>query len=399
MLGWHVPRPDEALLVSGARGSDLPFRVVVGHGAFVLPFRSRVSFLTLSMQEAEVSEECVTRQGIAIKVKAVIAFKVGADSESIANAAQRFLQDSDKMGILTGRIFAGHLRSIIGSMTVEEIIRERQRLAEEALDASKIEMARIGLVVDALQIESIDDLGSGYIQALAAPHVAEVQRAARIAQAGADQAAAEAEQKADRNKSEYERQTAVARAGYQADMDRARATSAQAGPLAQAQAALEVLQAQTELARRNAERRGEELVAEVIRPAQAEAQRVRIQAEADADRLRMLAEAGAANSRIALDQQLIAQLPEMLRAAADSLSRANLTVLNGSDGLGEVVSGLAAQGLNLYETVRSSVGQRGPLRQEEPSPTALANGRAEPARISQPPAPAELGAHEDPEDR
>ncbi|HUZ27717.1 MAG TPA: flotillin, partial [Solirubrobacteraceae bacterium] len=326
------------MLISGSkRSGDLPFRIVTGHGAFVMPFRSRVSYLTLSMQEAEVAEECNTKQGIAVNVKAVIAFKVGADVEGIANAAQRFLNEEAKMSVLTGRIFAGHLRSIIGSMTVEEIIRERQRLAEEALDASKIEMSKIGLTVDALQIESIDDLGSGYISALAAPHVAAVQQNARIAQAKANQEAARAEQESLRNQAEYERQTAIAKAGYKAETDKAQATAAQSGPLAQAQAEQQVLEAQTALAQRNASLREQQLVAEVIRPAEAEAQRTKIAAEADAERIRRLAEAAAANNRVSLDQQMIAQLPDMLRAAAESLQGANLTVLNGSDGLGQLI--------------------------------------------------------------
>jgi flotillin len=359
MFGWHVPSPDEAMLVSGKRGSEtLPFKIITGHGAFVLPIRSRVSYLTLSMQEAEVAEECVTQQGIAVNVKAVIAFKVGADYEGIASAAQRFLGDESKMSVLTGRIFAGHLRSIIGSMTVEEIIRERQRLAEEALSASKIEMSRIGLVVDALQIESIDDMGSGYIQSLAAPHVAAVRQNARIAQAHADQASAEAEQASLRNQAEYQRQTEVAKAGYKAEVDRAQSTAGQAGPLAQAQAQQEVLQAQTALAQRNADLRQQQLVAEVIRPAEADAQRTQIAAVAEAGKIRQLAEAAAANNRVSLDQQMIAQLPDMLRAAAEGLQGANLTVLNGSDGLGELISGLATQGIALYETLRAGVGTR-----------------------------------------
>ncbi len=356
MFGWHVPRPDEAMLISGGKQHEaLPFRIVTGHGAFVLPFRSRVSFLTLSMQEAEVAEECVTQQGIAVNVKAVIAFKVGADFEGIANAAQRFLDEEAKMSVLTGRIFAGHLRSIIGSMTVEEIIRERQRLAEEALDASKIEMSRIGLVVDALQIESIDDLGSGYIAALAAPHVAAVRQNARIAQAQADQASAMAEQESQRNQAEYGRQTDIAKAGYKAEVDKAQSTAGQAGPLAAAQAEQDVLEARTALAERNALLRQQQLVAEVVRPAEADAQRTKIAAAAEAEKIRKLAEAAAANNRVSLDQQMIAQLPDMLRAAAEGLQGANLTVLDGSDGLSTLVAGLASQGLTLYETLRGSV--------------------------------------------
>jgi flotillin len=180
MFGYRVPAPDEALLISGGKsGRDgTPFRVVTGHGAFVAPLFRHASFLTLAMREAEVAEQCVTKQGIALEVKAVIAFKVGNDAESIVNAGQRFLSDQDQMTVLAGRIFAGHLRSIVGSMTVEEIVTERQKLATEVLDGSKAEMVKMGLIVDSLQIQSIDDLGAGYIDAMAAPHNAAIQRQA-----------------------------------------------------------------------------------------------------------------------------------------------------------------------------------------------------------------------------
>ena len=146
MFGFRVPAPDEAMLISGANAGQngTPFKVVTGHGAFVMPFVRQASFLTLAMQEAEVAEQCVTKQGIALQVKAVIAFKVGNDPESIVNAAQRFLSDQDQMSVLAGRIFAGHLRSIVGSMTVEEIVTERQKLATEVLDGSKAEMVEDG---------------------------------------------------------------------------------------------------------------------------------------------------------------------------------------------------------------------------------------------------------------
>src|SRR5271165_4947888 len=188
MFGYRVPAPDEAMLISGRGGGPegAPFRVIVGHGAFVTPVFRKVRYLTLSMQEAEVAEQCVTHQGIALNVRAVIAFKVGNDTESIVNAGQRFLSDQDQMSVLTGRIFAGHLRSIIGSMTVEEIVTERLKLATEVLDGSKGEMIKIGLIVDSLQIQSIDDGSLGYILAMSAPHNAAIQQQAQIAQAKAN---------------------------------------------------------------------------------------------------------------------------------------------------------------------------------------------------------------------
>jgi flotillin len=356
MFGYKVPAPDEAMLISGGRAkSNAPFRVVTGHGAFILPVFRKARFLTLAMCEAEVAEKCVTQQGITLNVRSVIAFKVGNDSESIISAAQRFLSDQDQMAVLTGRIFAGHLRSIIGSMTVEQIIRERQKLATEVLDGSKEEMARIGLTVDALQIQSIDDDGLGYIAAMSAPHNAAIQQQAQIAQAQANQAAAEAEQESQRNQAEFARETAVVKAQYKAEVDKAQAQASQAGPLAEAQARREVLEMRTELAERAGELRQQELVAEVVKPAEAEAERVRILAVADAEKMKIQAEAAASHNRVALDRMLIDQLPQIVEKAALGLASANLTVLNGAEGLSQVATGLVAQGKAIFDALRGEV--------------------------------------------
>jgi uncharacterized membrane protein YqiK len=263
------------------------------------------------------------------------------------------------MSVLTGRIFAGHLRSIIGSMTVEEIVRERQKLATEVLDGSKEEMAKIGLSVDSLQIQSIDDLDSGYIDAMAAPHNAAIRREAQIAQSQADQAAAEAEQESRRKQAEYTRQTQVVQAQYKSEVDKAEAEAAQSGPLTEAQAQQEVTTAQTDLAQRNSELREQQLVGEVIKPADADAERTRILAKADAEKTRIQAEAAASYNRIALDQQLIEQLPQIVSEAASGLSGANVNVLNGADGLGEIVSGLVSQGMSILDSVRGGLSQDG----------------------------------------
>jgi flotillin len=363
MLGYRVPAPDQAMLISGGRIGlgGAPFKVITGHGAFVMPLFRKVRYLSLAMCESEVAEQCVTRQGITLNVRAVIAFKVGNDTESIVNAGQRFLSDQDQMATLTGRIFAGHLRSIIGSMTVEEIVTERQKLATEVLDGSKVEMARIGLSVDSLQIQSIDDMSSGYIDAMAAPHNAAIQRQAQIAQAQANQAAAEAQQESQRKQAEYQRETMVVQAQYKAQVDKAQAEAAQAGPLAQAQAQLNVLAAQTDLANKQAELRQRQLVAEVIKPAEAEAEKVRVLAEADATRTKLQAEAAASNDRVALDRMLIEQLPMIVKEAAGGLAAANVSVLNGADGLSEIAAGLVGQGLTILESVKKSLaGSIGP---------------------------------------
>src|ERR1700676_2613302 len=170
------------------------------------------------------------------------------------------------MAVFTGRNFAGHLCSIIGSMTVEQIIKERQKLATEVLDGSKGEMIRIGLALGALQIQAIDDGSLGYILAMSAPHNAAIQQQAQIAKTKANQAAAEAEQESQRNQAEFARQTAIVQAQYKAEVDKAQAEAGQAGPLAAAQAQREVLAMRTELAQRAAELRQQELVSEVVKP-------------------------------------------------------------------------------------------------------------------------------------
>lgn len=378
MLFWHVPAPNQALLISGSkrRAGDAQFRIVTGHGCWVLPVKQKTSLLSLSLREAEISEDCVTQQGIRIGVRAVAVFKVGDDPTSIANAARRFLDEQATMEELVGRIFAGHLRSIVGGLTVEQIIRERDRVAQEVKDGSHSEMEKLGIVVDALQIQEIADT-SGYITNLAAPHAAAVASAARIAQAKADQEATEREQQAAALKAEYERDTAIKRAGFLAETEQSNARAAQAGPLSQARASQEVIEEQTALAQRQASLAAQRLEAEVRRPADAEAYRLRTLAEAGRDQVRFEADARAyseravaqarsdANTALAAslrdgNQELIAasrtveNLPALARAAAEGIAGSRLTVLNGTDGMNEIVSGIVGQGMAILDSLKTA---------------------------------------------
>jgi flotillin len=383
MLFWHVPAPNEALLISGSkrRNEATQFRIVTGHGSFVVPVKQKARKLSLALREAEIVEECITSQGIRLNVRAVAAFKVGDDQASIANAARRFLSEQDRMEVLVGRVFAGHLRSIIGGLTVEQIIRERDRVAQEVKDGSHTEMEKLGIVVDALEIQEIED-SSGYISNLAAPHAAAVASQARIAKARADQEATERELAAASMKAQFERDTAIKRAGFLAETDQAQAVAAQAGPLAEAQAAQQVIQQQTALAQRHAELAAQRLEAEVRRPADAEAYRKRTLGEAERDQARFAAEAEAYRTRAIAEaqaeanraraaslregnQELIAAnrlveiLPALVEAAARGLADANLTVLSGTQGVNEVVAGLVGQGLSILDTLKKSAAVTG----------------------------------------
>jgi uncharacterized membrane protein YqiK len=217
---------------------------------------------------------------------------------------------------------------------------------------------------------------------MAAPHNAAIQRQAQIAQAQANQASAEAQQESQRKQAEYQRQTMVVQAQYKAEVDQAQAEAAQAGPLAQAKAQMGVLSAQTDLAHRQAELRPRQRVAAVVKPAEAEAEKVRVLAEADAQRTRLQAAAAASNNRVALDRMLIEQLPMIVKEAAAGLAGANVSVLNGADGLGEIAAGLVSQGLTILESVKK--GLAGP---------AAENASAfDPAADGQPSGPAVLNS-------
>ncbi|MFF8917918.1 SPFH domain-containing protein [Streptomyces sp. NPDC015032] len=376
MFFWHVPAPNEAMLISGSKGqtTDTQFRIVTGHGSFVLPVKQKARMLSLALREAEITEDCVTQQGIRLNVRAVAVFKVGDDAVSIANAARRFLTEQEQMEELAGRIFAGHLRSIVGGLTVEQIIRERNRVSQEVIAGSHGEMEKLGIVVDALQIQEIGD-ATGYIKNLAAPHAAAVASQARIAEAKADQEASQREQQAAALKAEYERDTAIKRAGFLAETEQYNARAAQAGPLAQAKASQEVIEEQTALAERQAGLAAQRLEGEVRRPADAEAYRQRTLAEAARDRVkfeadgnayteRTLAQAQAdANSARAAslrdgNQELIAanriveNLPALADAAARGMSGADLTVLNGTSGVNEMAAGVVGQGLAILHSLQ-----------------------------------------------
>jgi uncharacterized membrane protein YqiK len=389
MLGIRIPRADEAMIISGGRGGTdgTPFRVVIGNRAFVMPFLRSAAFLTLRMQEAQVAETCQTVQGITVNLSAVGAFKIGDDTQSIVSAAQRFLSDQRQMPALVGQIFAGHLRGIVGAMTVEDIIRERQKLSIEVLDASKDELAHIGLVVDSFQIQSIDDAGSGYINALAAPHNAEVQKAAAVAQAQADQAAAEAQQKSIQAQAQYKQQTAEVEAAADAKINVAKATAQsetvaaqQESERQQAESRRTAMEAQTALAEQQAALTAKQLETTQVKPAEAQAKIVKLQAEAEAEAMRIKAEAAGANNRIAIDLKWIEIMPELVDKMSGALSDSNLTVLNGADGLGEVMSGFITQAMTVYNAARGTTAEARLLdAQSEPEPQSpqAENGRTQ----------------------
>ncbi|MEU8866509.1 SPFH domain-containing protein [Streptomyces umbrinus] len=287
-LMWRVAEPNEALIISGSKHrtegleEGMGFRIVTGRGTLVLPGVQAVRKLSLDLNETELSVDCVTHQGIPLKVRGVVIFKVGDDFVSIANAGRRFLDQQKLMSERVHNVFAGHLRSIVGGLTVEDMIRDREKLTGQTRAACGTEMEKLGLIVDSLQIHEIED-PTGYIKNLAMPHAAAVQRDARIAQAEANRRATEAEQQAAARMSEATRDSEILQAGYQAERDNASAKARQAGPLADAAARQEVVVQETRVAELEAHRREQQLQADVRKPADAKAYEKRTLAEAERD--------------------------------------------------------------------------------------------------------------------
>jgi flotillin len=273
---WRIAEPNEALIISGrahrprGEGHGLGFKIATGGGTLVMPGISAVRRLSLDLRETDLEIDCVTHQGIALRVRGVVIYKVGDDLVSIANAARRFLDQQNQMDQRVHNLFAGHLRAIIGNMTVEEMIRDREKLTQLTREHAGTEMEKLGLIVDSLQIQEILD-PTGYIKNLALPHQASVEREARIARAQADRVATEKEQEAEAQKALARRDSQIRQAGYQAEVDQAAAVSRQAGPLSDATARQKVVVEETRIAELEAERTEKLLLVEVRKPADARA--------------------------------------------------------------------------------------------------------------------------------
>ena len=280
--------------------------MVRGGGVIVLPLIHKVGKLKLTARQINVAlSDAVTRQGIKVAVQGVATFKVGADDESIRNAAERFLEASnDEVDSIVKNVLEGSLRSIVGTLTVEELNLDRQKFQQAVQDAARGDLATSGLQIDSFTIQAIRD-ESGYMELIGQQETARRERDARMAKAAADQEAAVREAEAEQVKINAARDVSLRRAETETQTMAAEARAAQAGPLAEAEATQEVVRKQTELAELEAARKQMELLTSTVRPAEAEAEAqirraegekgARIaQAQADAERVKLAGSAEAA---------------------------------------------------------------------------------------------------------
>ncbi|MEW5989810.1 MAG: SPFH domain-containing protein [Chloroflexota bacterium] len=412
---YKVAGANEALIISGRRergpAGEQGLKVVRGQGVIVLPLVNKVGRLHLSARQINVQlSDAVTKQGIKVAVQGVATVKIGSDEESIRAAAERFLEREDQIDSIVKNVLEGSLRSIVGTLTVEELNYDRAKFQQEVQSAARGDLATSGLTIDNFTIQAIRD-EVGYMDLIGQQETARRERDARMAKATADQEAAVREAEAQQVKLNASRDVSLRQAEVEALTAAANAKAAQSGPLAQAEATQEVVRKQTELAQLEADRTQKELIASTIRPAeadadaqvkraegeklariaaaQAEAERVRLSGEAQAKVVSMTADAEAHRVQVegnaeagivftkgeaeakalalraeayrqfneaAIIQTVLSMLPEIVRAAAEPMANIdNLTILS-NDGASEMVKNTTRTVAEASATVKGLTG-------------------------------------------
>jgi flotillin len=286
-----VAGPNQAFLVTGRQGRSVTGtdgavsrdmsgqKVVMGASVFVLPVVQKLHSIDLSSRRIPVAiRGAVSKQGVKCDLEGVAIVKVGGTEQSIRAAAQRFLAQQQGIDTFTSEVLAGALRSIVGRLTIEEIIRDRAAFASAVAEEAESSLTGQGLVLDTFQLQDIQAEGT-YLADLGRPEAARVLKEASIAEARARQAAQQEQLLADEAIAVSQRQLALKRAEIAAETDAATARAAAAGPLAQAAQDQEVLAAQEKVAERTATLTQAQLDTKVRRPADAERYRVEQEAE------------------------------------------------------------------------------------------------------------------------
>jgi len=309
--------PHEALIVYGLGGT----RVVQGHGTLVLPMVQICKDLSLELMSFDVApqQDLYTKQGVAVTVEAVAQIKVKSDRESVLTAAEQFLTKSDqeREGLIR-LVMEGHLRGIIGQLTVEEIVKQPEMVSDRMRGTCAEDMNKMGLEVISFTIKEVRDKNE-YITNMGKPDVARIKR-------DADVATAEADRDTAIKRALAQRESAVAKA--QADQERVLAETLSLAKQAESQRDLEVKKAQfLEVTKRQQaqadkaydiqtnimqqqviaeqvkvqeaeiNRREKELIATVLKGAEIERQRIETLAAAEKQRLIAEAEGHASSIR------------------------------------------------------------------------------------------------------
>ncbi|UQZ81509.1 Inner membrane protein YqiK [Paenibacillus konkukensis] len=352
---YKTVSPDEAMIVTGSflgaknvmtDDSGRKIKIVRGGGAFILPVFQQSQFLSLLSHKLDVSTpEVYTEQGVPVMADGVAIIKIGGSVEDVATAAEQFMgKPTEALKGEAQEVLEGHLRAILGSMTVEEVYRNRDKFAQEVQGVAAKDLKKMGLQIVSFTIKDLRDK-HGYLDALGKPRIAAVKRDAEIAEAEAlrDARIQKARAEEDGQKAELVRDTNIAEASkekelkiasFKRDQDTARAEADQAYHIHEARAKQSVVEEQmkVELVRKEREidletkeilRREKQYDAEVKKKADADRYAV-IQA-AEADKAKRLLEAEALQYRIEAEAKANAEQKRLDGLAVADAERAKGT--------------------------------------------------------------------------
>jgi flotillin len=303
--------PNEVLIVSGRRRSitdasgkkrTVGYRIVQGGGTVVWPIVEQVRRLSLELMNLEVkTPEVYTIHGVPVAVDGVAQLKIKGDEASIAIAAEQFLSRSrDDVMKAALQVTEGHMRAVLGTLSIEDIYTKRSEFAQKVREMAASDLAKMGMEIISLTIKNIND-PRGYLEALGRPRIAQVKRDAVVGEARADEEAKTFRYAADTKIEEARKEHEVKRAEYEATINRHRAEAdlaydlqkfktAQLVKREEIQLGIVEKDLQTELEEKEIRRKEKELAAVVLKPAEAERQRIETLAQAEKYRLEVEAQ-------------------------------------------------------------------------------------------------------------
>lgn len=320
--------PDESMLITGSYlgsknvltdDSGRRIKIIRGGGAFILPIFQEAQFLSLLSHKLDVSTpEVYTEQGVPVLADGVAIIKIGSTVEDIATAAEQYMgKPTEGLKSEAQEVLEGHLRAILGTMTVEEVYRNRDKFAQEVQGVAAKDLKKMGLQIVSFTIKDVRDK-QGYLEALGKPRIAIVKRDAEIAEAEAirdariqkalaDEEGQKAELLRDTNVAEASKEKELKIASFKKEQDTVKAEADQSYNIQEARSQQQVVeeQMQIEIVRKEREidlqekeilRRQKQFDAEVKK--KADADRYAVEQAAEADKAKRMREAEAIQYKI-----------------------------------------------------------------------------------------------------
>jgi flotillin len=352
---YKTVSPDEAMVVTGSflggknalvDESGRRIKIVRGGGAFIWPIFQKAEFLSLLSHKLDVSTpEVYTEQGVPVMTDAVAIIKIGGSVEDVATAAEQFMgKPTEALKSEAQEVLEGHLRAILGSMTVEEVYRNRDKFAQEVQAVAAKDLKKMGLQIVSFTIKDVRDK-HGYLDALGKPRIAAVKRDAEIAEAEAvrdariqkakaEEEGMKAELLRDTNVAEATKEKELKTAAFKKEQDMAKAEADQAYYIQEARSKQSVVEEQmkVELVRKEREidleakeilRREKQYDAEVKK--KADADRYAVEQAAEAEKMRRIREAEALQYKIEAEAKAYAEQKRLEGLAIADAERAKGT--------------------------------------------------------------------------